>query len=177
MTQTVFYFKWYKIKGLVKQWSEWDLRENKVTCVTYTLGSPFMIIHCASTGLHSFKATLAILQTGLFFFLASYGPIVHTHSCPLINIRNKKQTKQKIHYLILTYKFYLIGKILERLFVDSQNDVSFPQQATFLRWLTWEQTFDADHAAAVWSWVQLGHIKAEAEARQALPQHHLTCVF
>ncbi len=68
----------------------------------------------------------------------------------------------EIHWLLIHWYKYvrinnpdLVRKVLDRLFVDRQNDVSLSQQATLERRLAREQTFDADHAAAVWPRVQL----------------------
>ncbi len=74
-------------------------------------------------------------------------------------------------------KPYLVREVLDRLSVYCQDDVSLSQQAALQRWLTWEETFDADHTAAVRPRVKLRDVKTEAEARQALLQHHLVRVF
>lgn len=72
---------------------------------------------------------------------------------------------------------YLVREVFDRLLVDRQNDVSLSQKAALQCRLAREQTFDANHAAAVRPRVQLRNVEAEAEARQALFEDHLMCVF
>lgn len=71
----------------------------------------------------------------------------------------------------------LVREVLDRLSVDRQDDVSLSQKATLERRLAWEQTFDANHAAAVRPRAKLRNVEAEAEARQTLPQDHFVSVF
>lgn len=71
----------------------------------------------------------------------------------------------------------LIGEVFERLAVNWQNDVALPQKAALHRWLSWEKTFNANHAAVIHPWAKMGNVEAEAESGQTLPQHHFVSIF